>query len=353
MREKGTLRAQKNTGIIVGMLLALASSIILAVSVGSASISSLDSLRLLLSKVPLIGQWIDTSSIKEVYHTIVFQVRLPRVLLAALVGCGLSTVGCAFQAVFRNPLADPHILGVSSGAALGATIAMISGLSFSMLGMGMIGVLAFAGALITVFVVYRIASLSGKIVTTSLLLTGTAISTLLSSFISLLMTFHSSDLERVYMWTLGSFGASSWTKVGFITLFLVIGITFMLLYARDLTILLTGEEVAESLGINTARVKTNMIIIGSIMTAACVAVSGVIGFVGLIIPHSMRMIVGPNHKKLLPVSCLAGAIFMILCDTIARTIASPTELPVGVITAIFGAPYFIFLLYRQNRWKKG
>lgn len=337
----------------IGLLfLVLFSSVIVAISVGSSSLYWVDSLRLLMSKVPIVQRFVDTSDIKPVYETILFQVRMPRVLLAALVGCGLSTVGCAFQAIFRNALADPHILGVSSGAALGATIAMLSGMSVQFLGLGVIGVFAFVGAILTVLLVYQLANIGGKIATTSLLLTGTAISTLLSAIISLLMTFNREELEKVYMWTLGSFSSANWSKVGFVIVCITIGIVCIMIYARDLNIILTGDEVAESLGVDTGKVKLRLIVLGSIIVAACVATSGVIGFVGLIIPHCMRLLVGSNHKILLPVSCLGGATFMILCDTIARTIAAPTELPVGVITAIFGAPYFILLLYRQNRSKK-
>lgn len=334
------------------LFLVLVASVIVAISVGSSSLYWADSLRLLMSKLPIVQRFVDTSDIKPVYETILFQVRMPRVLVAALVGCGLSTVGCAFQAIFRNALADPHILGVSSGAALGATIAMLSGMSVQFLGLGVIGVFAFVGAILTVLLVYQLANIGGRIATTSLLLTGTAISTLLSAIISLLMTFNRQELEKVYMWTLGSFSSANWSKIGFVTVCITIGIVCMMFYARDLNIILTGDEVAESLGVDAGKVKLRLIVLGSIIVAACVATSGVIGFVGLIIPHCMRFLVGSNHKILLPVSCLAGATFMILCDTIARTIAAPTELPVGVITAIFGAPYFILLLYRQNRSKK-
>lgn len=345
------MKEKKSSFLIpmVWLVVLLIIAIVISASVGSSGISIQDSIKIILNKIPLINKLIDCSDIKDVYFRIIYQVRLPRILLSGLVGGGLAVVGCAFQGLFRNPLADPHILGVSSGAALGATLAMLSGLSFSFAGLGVVGLFAFVGALLTVVLVYFIAGVGRTSSISSVLLTGTAVSTLLSAVVSLLMTFNREQLEKVYMWTLGSFSAASWTKVLFLLIFVTIGSFSLIFYGKELNVILTGEDSALTLGINIKKVKRHIIIWASLLVAACVSVSGIIGFVGLIIPHCIRLISGPNHRRLLPFSIFAGAIFMILCDTIARTIAAPSEIPVGVITAVFGAPYFIFLLYYSNK----
>ena len=334
---------------VIGLSIFLFLSIVCATTVGSASMTPLDSIRILFSKVPLIGDFIDAANIKEVYEVIVWKVRLPRILQAALVGGGLAMVGCTFQAIFRNALADPHILGISSGASLGATIATLSGITLNFLGLGVTSIFAFVGAIVTVLLVYRVGTLGGRMLVTNVLLTGTAISTLLSAMISLIMIYHKEQIEKVYLWTLGSFSAANWYKVGFLAIISVICIVGLLVFAKDLNVLLTGDEVANSLGIDTNKLKKILILFAALLIAASVSVSGAIGFVGLIIPHCMRLLVGHDHKILLPTTYLLGATFMVICDTIARTIAAPTEIPVGVITALFGAPYFIYLLYRRMK----
>lgn len=334
---------------LTAMVAFLVVSILLSVSVGSANIHPLDSAKVILARIPLVSSLVSTESIKPVYETIIWNVRLPRILLAGLVGGGLAVVGATFQGLFRNPLADPHILGVSSGAALGATLAMFTGISVNFLGLGIIGLFAFLGALMTVFVVYSLSSMQRSMAVTNILLIGTAISTLLSSIISLLMTFHREQIEKVYMWTLGSFSAATWAKVVFLAVLTLGGSLVTMLFARELNVILMGEEVAKSLGIDTTKVYKILIVFGSFVVAACVSVSGIIGFVGLIIPHAVRLLRGPNYRTLLLYSWLVGATFTIICDTVARTLVAPSEIPVGVITAIIGAPYFIMLLYIRNR----
>lgn len=323
--------------------------IVIAESVGSASITVGDSFKILASKIPIINRFIDVSDVKNIYEVIIWKVRLPRILESALVGGALAVVGCTFQAVFRNSLADPHILGISSGASLGATIAMLSGITISFFGLGVTSIFAFIGAILAVLLVYKVGNLGGRVMTTSLLLTGTAISTMLSSFISLLMIYNREQLEKVYLWTLGSFSSANWNKVIFLAVISLLCVATIFLFSRDLNVILTGDEVASSLGIDTQKLKNILIIVSAILVAASVSVSGTIGFVGLIIPHCMKLIIGSDHKFLIPFSYFGGATFMVICDTIARTIAQPTEIPVGVITAVFGAPYFIFLLYRNNK----
>lgn len=343
----------KKKNKVFGMILLLTAVLIVvmgvATSLGSANIPVKDCYRIIASRIPGVNRLVSMEDVKEVYQNIVINVRLPRILMAGLTGCGLAVVGAAFQGLFRNPLSDPHILGVSSGAALGATFAMLSGITFRFGSLGFVGICAFAGAILTVMVVYGISHASGSNNITSMLLTGTAISTMLSAMISLLMTLHRNKIEKVYMWTLGSFSSASWGKVRFLCVFVVIGVAMILMFANDLNVLLTGEDSAKSLGINTIRVKRMLVVFASLLVGACVSVSGIIGFVGLLIPHCTRLIAGPDHRRLLPYCCFSGAIFLIVCDTIARCITQPSELPVGVITALFGAPYFIFLLYYNQR----
>lgn len=322
---------------------------VFAISVGSADLSMWDSLQIVLSKIPGLGRWIQAEGIAVTYEKIIWQVRMPRILISAMVGGALAVVGATFQGVFQNSLADPHILGVSSGAALGATFAMLTGVSVSFMGLGTIGVFAFLGAMVTVFLVYRVAGVGGQISTSNMLLTGTAISTMLSSIISLLMTFHNDQISKVYMWTMGSFTSATWEKALFLAVFVLIGVVILVAYAGKLNILMMGEEDAQCLGVDTAKTKTLLIIVSSLLVAASVSVSGIIGFVGLIIPHCVRMICGSDNRKLIPYVFFIGAIFLVFCDTIARTIAAPTEIPVGIITSIFGAPYFIWLVATRRR----
>jgi iron complex transport system permease protein len=334
-------------GILLSFILLIV--VICSASFGSADLSAWDSLKIIASRIPVVGDYINISDIKGVYIKIVWKVRMPRIILAGLTGCGLSVVGATFQGLFKNPLADPHILGVSSGAAVGATIAMLSGIGMDVFGLGVIGIFAFAAALFTVFIVYQIACVGNKLSTVNIILTGTAVSTMLSAVISLLMAFHHEQIEKVYLWTLGSFSAATWSKVLFLAAFVVIGTGAILIFAKELDIITTGQESAESLGIDTARIKKVLIILASLLVAACVSVSGIIGFVGLVIPHCIRLINGPKHQQLLPLASIAGASFMIICDTVGRNVAAPTEIPVGVITAAIGTPFLIFLLQRNKR----
>jgi len=318
----------------------LAASIAISVSTGSAKLSVWDSLKSILGR----------SDAGDVYHTIIWEVRLPRIFLSGLVGAGLALSGTTFQGLFQNPLADPHILGVSSGAALGAAIAMIFGAtSVQFMGIGFIALCAFAGAVITIIFVYGIARTGGRLSTVHIVLAGTAVSSMLSAVISILMIFNRNKVEKVYFWTLGSFSGTSWVKVAFMAAFVLLCGLGLLVYFRALDAMSTGEEAAASLGVDTVGTKKILILTASLLVAACVSVSGIIGFSGLVIPHILRMLTGPSHKKLLPFSALGGAAFMILCDTCARAVAAPSELPVGAVTALIGGPYFIVLLYRNKK----
>lgn len=339
--------------ISIILLILLFLLICLATSLGVANVSPNNILKVIASKIPLLNHYYPTDSIRATTYAIIWNVRLPRVLLSALTGGALAIVGATFQGIFRNPLADPHILGVSSGAALGATIAMLSGINVSLFGLGVIGVFAFIGAIGAVILVYGISRLGLGRSVINMLLIGTALSTMFSSIISLLMTFNHDKIEKVYMWTLGSFSAASWDKVRFLAIFVVIGFLILICYTRQLNVILTGEETAKTLGINTKRVMQILIIVSSLLVAASVSVCGIIGFVGLIIPHCVRLISGPDYRTLLPYSFFVGAGFMIFSDMVARMVAQPSEIPVGIITAIIGAPYFVFILFYRQRKVRG
>ena len=304
----------------------------ISLSVGSAEIGIIGSIKLALSGIPGIGQFVDISAYSTMQRYIILQVRLPRVLLAALVGAGLSAAGGVFQGIFQNPLADPHILGVSSGAALGATIAILFGVQVSVLGIGTIGVCAFIGAILTIMLVYLIGGMKKGAKTIGILLTGTAISTLFSAVMSLLMSLNHDKIEQVYLWTMGSFSSAVWVKVCYVAICEMICLCVC---------------IAQSLGIETARIRRILILVVSVMVAACVSVSGVIGFVGLVIPHIVRFLLGDDYRRILPGAILGGGFFLMICDTLARTVTAPGELPVGVLTAIVGAPYLILLIKKK------
>lgn len=323
--------------------------IIIAATLGSADIPFKESLWIILNKVPIFNNFISIAGVSENHRLIILKIRLPRILLAALVGMGLSTVGLSFQAMFKNPMADPYVLGISSGAAVGAAIGFVLGFELSFLGASAITIAAFLGSILTTILVYNIARVKNKIPTNTLLLAGISMSFLLSSLLSVIMVFNREDVERIVFWTMGSVSSASYTEILVILPFLLIGLLIMMSFSKDLNIILTGDETAKSLGIEVETIKKILLISSSMIVAACVSVSGIIGFVGLIIPHIVRMLLGPDYRVVLPFSAVAGAAFMIISDTLARTVASPAEIPVGAITSLFGAPYFIYLLIKQKR----
>jgi iron complex transport system permease protein len=275
-------------------------------------------------------------------ETIVRQLRLPRIALAAVVGFALATAGAVMQGFFRNPMADPSIIGVSAGAAVGAvaTIALPLALPFGLQGA------AFVGALLAAFAVYLIATENGRTPVATLLLAGVAVQALLGAVISYLLLQSGESLEQAVFWLMGTLHNSSWGEVEVTLPLAVLAFAALLAYARDLNVLLLGEEDARTLGIEVERTKRVLLGVSAIITAAAVAVAGVIGFVGLIVPHVMRLVVGPDHRLLLPTSALAGATFLVATDTVAR--AGAAELPVGIVTAALGAPFFLYLLRRRE-----
>lgn len=342
MRSK--VRKTRFAQVIIILFIVLLFSIGLFSTIGSADISTLDTFKIIGSKTPFLRKWIDISHINKSQMSIIWNIRLPRVLLGALVGASLSTAGASFQGMFKNPMADPYIIGISSGAALGATIAIILKLNFSLLGFSAISIAAFLGGLFAVGLVYNIARIKNQIPVTTLLLSGVAIGQFLTAIMSFLMVIYNKDMAKIIYWTMGNLSGKGWNPIITLSIPVVTTILIISFFARDLNIMLTGEESAESLGVDVEKTKIYILLLGTFMTSIVVAVSGIIGFVGLIIPHIVRIIIGPDHRVLIPASALLGGIFMIFADTIARMIISPIEIPVGIITALFGGPFFIYLL---------
>jgi iron complex transport system permease protein len=283
------------------------------------------------------------------YHAIFWSVRIPRVLLAGLVGAALACAGTAMQAVFRNPMADPFIVGVSSGASLGAVVAGLSTLStIAVIGSIISPLLAFVSALVTVFFVYSLGTVKGRVYVDTLLLSGVAVAAFIGAIVSFLIYFSRQEYHRIIFWLLGSLSLATWTSVGVLTLAVAVGVVCIFLYSRDLNALLLGEETAHNLGTDPEFLKTLMLVMAAVMTSAAVAFTGVIGFVGLIIPHMVRLVVGADHRILVPAATMSGAIFLIFADSLARSVIAPIELPVGIITALCGGPFFLYLLRRSR-----
>ncbi len=277
---------------------------------------------------------------------IFWRLRLPRVLMSVLVGAVLSVCGAAYQSIFRNPLTDPYVLGVSSGASLGAAVAILLGLEAVAWG---VGGMALAAALATVWLIYRIASIGNRMHTTTLLLTGVCLTLLISALISFLMVLNQEKMDSIIFWTMGSFGSSSWNDVAVLAPVAALGIGVVLWYGRDLNLLLAGSEAAKSMGCEVEKVKRVLLLATTLMVAFAVSSCGVIGFVGLIVPHAVRLVAGPDNRRVVPYAMLSGALFVLVCDTLARYVLRPSELPVGSLTSMVGAPLFIYLLYRNKK----
>ena len=343
-----TNKAKYNLVIFI-LLIILILSIGLFTTIGTAKVSVLDIFKIIGSKIPLISEYIDISNIADSSMSIIWNLRLPRVLLGAIIGASLSVAGAAFQGMFKNPMADPYVIGISSGAALGAALAIVLKIDINIFKISSITIFAFMGALIAVFTVYNIARVKNKIPVTTLLLAGVAVGQFLTSIMSFMMILSDKDMVKITYWPLGNLSGKGWDPVLAIALPSIICIIVINFFAQDLNILLTGEESAQSLGVDVEKTKTYILLLGTFITAIAVSVSGIIGFVGLIIPHIVRLLIGPDHRILLPASALLGSIFMIFADTIARTLISPIEIPVGIITALFGGPFFIYLLRSKKK----
>jgi iron complex transport system permease protein len=283
--------------------------------------------------------------------TIVMQVRLPRVLLGFLVGCCLASVGVSLQALLRNPLADPYVLGVSSGAALGATLAVLFGIGTIFLAEAALPACGFAGGLLALFVVYRMAATYERLPIHSLLLAGVILNAIFSALIMFITSIMEPNRSFGMMaWLMGTLTAPAYPTLMVLSLYLLGGLCLLYRQARVLSILALGEEAARSLGVDTEKSKRLIFVLAALVTGAVVSVSGMIGFIGMVIPHAVRLVIGADHRLLLPASALVGGMFLMGADTLARTLLSPAEIPVGIITALAGGPFFVYLLlWRKDR----
>ena len=281
--------------------------------------------------------------------TIVWEIRLPRILLAVLVGAALASSGGVMQGFFQNPMADPYIMGISAGAALGATIAVTLDLEFWMLGLNAVSIAAFLCALAVTMVVYAFSRRGGRVASTTLLLTGIAIGAMATSFTSYMLVMGGENQRQLLFWLMGSLSARRWDHVWMLLPYAAVGLTVVLIYARELNVLLLGDEQAAQLGVHVERVKLVLLTAAACLAAAAVSVSGIIGFVGLLAPHMVRLIVGPDYRILTPMAALGGALLLVLADLAARTVMAPAEMPIGILTTLLGAPFFLYLLHRQRR----
>jgi iron complex transport system permease protein len=331
-------RARRPWLLAAGGLVALAVVLVAGVAAGTVAVPIGDTLGILGHRLLGLGGPVSWTPAEE---AIVMDLRLPRVLTAMTVGVGLAVAGATFQGLLRNPLADPYVLGTASGAALGAAIAVVLPVRTLILQFGLLNVLAFAGALGAVFVVYRLSRIGGGGAMTSLLLTGYAVGSLLAAGLAMAMYLSGAGLRQIFNYLLGGFDASSWVRLG-AAFPLVAGATILIvLRARSLNGLLLGEEAAAHLGVDVRRERLILLALASLATAASVAVSGLVGFVGLVAPHVVRLAVGPNARLVLPLAALLGASLMTGADLAARLLG---EIPVGVVTAVIGAPFFLALL---------
>ena len=344
---KVTKRAWPKNILYIGFFSMFIFSFIISVSVGSVDISLSNTIRILFNKTLGIG---DISNIPGNLSVIIEQVRLPRVILAALVGAALSISGTSMQGLLRNPLADSSTLGVSSCAALGAVVAISTGIQFPLfpyLGIAVMSILfAFASFFIIMALSYKI---DQNLSTNTIILTGVIISMFAGSIISFLVSISGEQLKSIVFWTMGSFSGRGWEYVGLVSPFIVIGVIGLLRYSSELNAFALGEEKAGYIGVDTKKVKNMTLVFVSILVGVSVSVSGTIAFVGLVIPHITRMLIGPNHKRLMPLSLVTGSTFMIITDLVSRTVLRPSELPIGVVTSLIGSIIFIYIFYSQRR----
>ena len=335
-----TTRLVKYCGVL---LLLLAAAVVLSASVGAVMVPPAQVAKVIINHL-FGGHY----AVPEAIDRIVWQIHIPRMLLGALVGMTLAIAGAVLQGLLLNPLADPYMIGVSSGAAVGAGIAIILGLSGILAGFG-VPVFAFIFALLSVMAVYMLARRQGQVSVLSFILAGVVVGSFMWAMLTFLMTVASQNLETIVFWTMGSFaGSDPWGRVLVVLPFAVVGSFVLYAYARDLNLFALGDESARYMGLEVEKLKRILIGIVTLMTAAAVSVSGTIGFLGLMAPHITRRLVGPDHRILLPCSALLGAIFMMAADALARTVMAPSEIPVGVITALLGAPFFLYLLRKAG-----
>jgi iron complex transport system permease protein len=334
---------RRNVCSVLALLLLVA--VIVSAAHGPANIPYGDVARLLLR-----GVGVQTGlELSQSDYTIVNVIRLPRILIGALVGAALACAGATMQGIFRNPLADPGLLGIGAGGGLGAVLAITTGLAG--LSLWALPVAAFIGAIGTAFLVYSLSMVRGRSDTTSLLLAGMAVSALLGALTTIVILFARDyyAVQSALSWLFGGLHGRGWDYLGVAFIPILAALFATLLYSRELNLLLTGEEAAQSLGVNVPRTRFILLAISSLLTGAAVSIAGGISFIGLMIPHALRLIVGPDYRVLLPASALGGALFLVIADTVSRLILQPEEIQVGILTALLGAPFFLFLLWQRRK----
>ncbi|WP_418964467.1 FecCD family ABC transporter permease [Cetobacterium sp.] len=297
-----------------------------------------------LGSVPVpLEQLFSMGTAPDYIKTIIYDIRLPRIVMALLIGMMLSSSGVVVQAVFQNPLADPYIIGIAASATFGAVIAYVFQLPDIFY-----GILAFLSCLISTFIIFKLSNRSGKVEITTLLIVGIAVSAFIGAFTSFAMYLIGEESFKITMWLMGYLGGATWTKVSLLIVPLIFSLVFFYLQRNQLDALLSGDEEANSLGVDVHTLKAKVLTVSALVVAFSVAFSGMIGFVGLIIPHSIRMLVGPSNSRLIPNAALAGGFFLLICDTIGRLLLAPVEIPIGVVTAFFGAPFFLYLAFKAR-----
>ena len=320
-----------------------------SVSVGAVEVNPANIFKIIVNRVS--DKEVFTPAWEESVETIIWNIRFPRVIMAFIVGAGLSVCGVLMQALTKNSLADPYVLGISSGASAGAVSAIVLGW-FSFMGGYSTIAGATLGAVVSITLSLNIASMQGKITSTQLVMAGIATSALFTSLTNMIIYgYHtgSDKTKTAQYWMVGSLSGANWSRTGYVVMVFAVAIVIVLLFARDLDVLLLGDDVAESLGVNIGRIKLVIILMSTILTGVVVSVSGVIGFIGLVVPHIMRSIVGSKHGRLLPVVILAGGLFAMLADVVSRVIIDPEELPIGIISGLIGAPFFLYLIKKGRK----
>lgn len=346
-RKGGRMKKKGRTWMIFLCIAACLVIMYVCTAIGIASISFQEANRILLHEILHLDM--DMEGIKEGSITIIRNVRLPRVVLGFVAGASLAVCGSGFQGIFKNPMADPFVLGVSSGAALGAAIGIVLHFDSGILGMSGTTLLAFAGAFLTIGLVYNISKVGKRVPVSTLLLSGIAVSQTLSAAMSVIMIMNKQSMDQIMFWTMGSLNGKGWNQIVLVLPYCIVGIIILLASGRELDIMLMGEDTASQLGVHVEFLKKKVLFASTVITAAVISVTGIIGFVGLVVPHVVRMITGPKHRVLMPVSLICGGTFLIICDTVARSVAA-WEIPVGIITSLCGGPFFVYLL---GRMKKG
>ena len=342
------LTVQRWVVVIGGLLLASLAVLLLSLQFGATSVG-MGTVATAIARL-LRGDEAGSPSLAT-SEIIMVQIRFPRVLMGFLVGASLAAVGVTLQALLRNPLADPYVLGVSSGSALGVSVAILFGIGSTFMLLPVLPLFGFAGGLLALVLIYRLAQSKGRLPVHSLLLAGVILNAILTAFIMFITSIMEPNRSAGLMaWLMGSLTAPGYPALGVFLMYVVLVLGVLMHKAQSLNVLTLGEETARSLGVETERVKKQLFVLTALLTGAIVSVSGMIGFVGMVVPHAVRLLIGSDHRLLLPASALVGGMFLSLADTIARTMMSPAEIPVGIVTALAGGPFFLYLLlWRKDR----